>query len=274
MKNGYKIGEVAKMFNISNKTLLHYEQIELLKPYYIDKESGYRYYSFLQMAELAFIISLKSSGFTLKEIKKYTESQTTEASIKFLDEKSNEVDIKIKELERTKKLLLEKKKEFQEITHFLNKDLSIAMEGPFFGIVKEVPPPYGEAEIIKAYNEVLKSFETLDYNSKKCLGIIDGKALERGEAYRIKKVGILISEKENGRDYLLFKRREFATIIHKDSYENISKSYEKLLDFIRKSRFKIDGDPIEIANEKIFQFEDGLGWIVKIMIPVSTDIGT
>ncbi|MGL4968908.1 MAG: hypothetical protein ACRC5B_01890, partial [Fusobacteriaceae bacterium] len=66
----------------------------------------------------------------------------------------------------------------------------------------------------------------------------------------------------------------FAVIIHKGSYENISKSYEKLFDFIQKSRFEIDGDPIEIANEKVFQFEDGLGWIVKIMIPVSTDIGT
>ncbi|WP_047382488.1 hypothetical protein, partial [Cetobacterium sp. ZWU0022] len=73
---------------------------------------------------------------------------------------------------------------------------------------------------------------------------------------------------------LLFKRREFATLIHKGSYENITKSYEKLLDFIEKSRFKIDGDPIEISNEKIFQFEDGLGWIVKIMIPVSIDIET
>ncbi|WP_294097066.1 MerR family transcriptional regulator [uncultured Cetobacterium sp.] len=274
MKNGYKIGEVAKMFNISNKTLLHYEQIELLKPYYIDKESGYRYYSFLQMAELAFIISLKNSGFTLKEIKKYTESQTAEASIAFLDEKSSEIDIKIKELEKTKKLLLEKKKEFQEIAYSLDKDLSIEVDGPFFGIVKEVPPPYGEPEIIKAYNEVLKSFETLDYNSKKCLGIIDGKSLERGEAHSIKKVGILISEKENGKNNLLFKRREFATLIHKDSYENITKSYEKLLDFIQKSRFKIDGDPIEISNEKIFQFEDGVGWIVKIMIPVNSDIGT
>lgn len=274
MKSGYRIGEVAKMFNISNKTLLHYEQIELLKPYYIDRESGYRYYSFHQMAELAFIISLKNSGFTLKEIKKYTESQTAKEIIKFLDEKSNEIDLKIKELERTKKLLLEKKKEFQEIAYFLNTDPSIGMEGPFFAIIKEVPPPYGEADMIKAYNEVLKSFETLDYNSKKCLGIIDGKALERGEAHSVKKVGILISEKEKGKNNLLFKRREFAVIIHKGSYENISKSYEKLFDFIQKSRFEIDGDPIEIANEKVFQFEDGLGWIVKIMIPVSTDIGT
>lgn len=274
MKNGYKIGEVAKMFNISNKTLLHYEQIELLKPYYIDGENGYRYYSFLQMAELAFIISLKNSGFTLKEIKKYTESQTAEASIKFLDEKSNEIDIKIKELEKTKKLLLEKKKEFQEIEYFLDKDPSIGLEGPFFGIIKEVSSPYGETEMIKAYNEVLKSFETLDYNSKKCLGIIDGKALKTGKTYRMKKVGILISENENEKNNLLFKRREFATLIHKGSYENITKSYEKLLDFIEKSRFKIDGDPIEISNEKIFQFEDGLGWIVKIMIPVSIDIET
>ncbi len=42
--NLYKIGEVAKMFNLSISTLRHYEKIGLLTPEFTYSESGYRYY--------------------------------------------------------------------------------------------------------------------------------------------------------------------------------------------------------------------------------------
>lgn len=39
-----RIGEIARLFNLSVGTLRHYEQMGLLDPAHIDPASGYRYY--------------------------------------------------------------------------------------------------------------------------------------------------------------------------------------------------------------------------------------
>ena len=51
-KKLFQIGDVAKMFRISVGSLRHYEQAGLLKPEYIDENSGYRYYSTRQFEVL------------------------------------------------------------------------------------------------------------------------------------------------------------------------------------------------------------------------------
>ena len=45
MKKYFSIGEMSKLYNISIETLRHYDRIGILKPEYINKKTGYRYYS-------------------------------------------------------------------------------------------------------------------------------------------------------------------------------------------------------------------------------------
>ena len=66
-----KIGEFSKIFNVTIKTIRFYEKKELLKPYYIDKYSGYRYYNEENIKQMNKILYLKKLGFSLDEIKKY-----------------------------------------------------------------------------------------------------------------------------------------------------------------------------------------------------------
>lgn len=64
----FKIGEMAEMFDISIRTLHIYDRMKLFQPEYTDNETGYRYYSTNQVNKLNTILSLKSVGFSLKEI--------------------------------------------------------------------------------------------------------------------------------------------------------------------------------------------------------------
>jgi DNA-binding transcriptional MerR regulator len=64
----FKIGEMAEMFDISVRTLHLYDRMKLFQPEYTDEETGYRYYSTNQVNKLNTILSLKSVGFSLKEI--------------------------------------------------------------------------------------------------------------------------------------------------------------------------------------------------------------
>ena len=63
-----KIGEFSKLSRISIRMLRYYDDIGLIKPYFIDPVNGYRYYH----EELLFIIgritSLKDMGFSLSDI--------------------------------------------------------------------------------------------------------------------------------------------------------------------------------------------------------------
>lgn len=63
-----KIGEFARISQVSIKSLRYYDAIGLLRPARIDHESGYRFYEMDQLGDLARILALKDCGFALDEI--------------------------------------------------------------------------------------------------------------------------------------------------------------------------------------------------------------
>lgn len=61
-------GQMAKLNGISKKTLRVYADRGLLTPRYTDPETGYRYYTLDQSAQLDAIAKLQAIGFSLQEI--------------------------------------------------------------------------------------------------------------------------------------------------------------------------------------------------------------
>ena len=63
-----KIGDFSKLAQVSVKTLRYYGSLGLLKPAWIDRYSGYRYYTVEQLPRLNRILALKDLGFSLEQI--------------------------------------------------------------------------------------------------------------------------------------------------------------------------------------------------------------
>ena len=63
-----KIGEFSKLAQVSPKALRIYDERGLLRPAWIDRFSGYRYYAPEQLARLHSILALKDLGFSLDQI--------------------------------------------------------------------------------------------------------------------------------------------------------------------------------------------------------------
>lgn len=63
-----KIGEFARLSQVSMKTLRHYDRLSLLRPSHTDPENGYRLYQIEQLADMMRIQALKDCGFALEEI--------------------------------------------------------------------------------------------------------------------------------------------------------------------------------------------------------------
>lgn len=107
MNNLLRISQVAKQYNISRPALIHYDNIGLLKPSYRN-DKGYRFYNNRDLVKLEFIIALRESGLTIKEIIAHLESGVKESSVELLEKQQWAIDAKIEELRKTQKVLEER----------------------------------------------------------------------------------------------------------------------------------------------------------------------
>ena len=63
------IGEFARLGQISPRMLRHYDEIGLLRPDRVDRQSGYRWYAVAELSRLHRLLVLRDLGFTLEQIR-------------------------------------------------------------------------------------------------------------------------------------------------------------------------------------------------------------
>ncbi len=108
MKHKLRIGEFAKLKNVTTEALRHYDRVDLLKPVETDPETGYRYYSVFQSGKLATIIELKALGFSIEEMKVFFNNKQLQQTHDLLFDKHIDLVKRIKEMKRLEKSLSKK----------------------------------------------------------------------------------------------------------------------------------------------------------------------
>ncbi|GLI57480.1 GntR family transcriptional regulator [Propionigenium maris DSM 9537] len=111
----YSIGEMSKLFGIPVTTLRHYHNKGIFKAFYIDEESGYRYYSSEQFELLNNILNLRYSKVPLERIKEYTEKGELTSLKKLFENQRDELRMKIEELERAERSVEERLRYIEEV---------------------------------------------------------------------------------------------------------------------------------------------------------------
>lgn len=77
MEKYFTISEFAKLRNININSLRYYEKIGVLRPCYVDKKTGYRYYSPEQVSILDVILLCINFGMPLKELANHINNNDT-----------------------------------------------------------------------------------------------------------------------------------------------------------------------------------------------------
>ncbi|MFR5416093.1 MAG: MerR family transcriptional regulator [Collinsella sp.] len=95
-----RIGEVARLFNLSVGTLRHYEQMGLLEPAHIDPASGYRYYGARQLSTLNTISNLRVLDLPLAQIREFVATRDVNLMQRQLAQQQELIERKRRELER------------------------------------------------------------------------------------------------------------------------------------------------------------------------------
>jgi DNA-binding transcriptional MerR regulator len=78
----YGIGTVARLSQVSVRTLRHYDDLGLLKPAHVDPRTGYRYYSPDQVVRLHRILVLRDLGVPLSESAQLIDENVTVEQIR------------------------------------------------------------------------------------------------------------------------------------------------------------------------------------------------
>ena len=93
-----KIGEFSKINHVSTPTLRLYDELGILKPIYVDKDSNYRYYSINQNARLDMIQYMRELNMNLSEIKNILNSNDLTLIESTLIKKKKQIKDQINEL--------------------------------------------------------------------------------------------------------------------------------------------------------------------------------
>lgn len=274
MKNRYKISEIAKIFNISRQTLIFYHKKNILIPDIIDEENGYRYYSNEQIWDLFFLLTLKKAGFSLEEIKAYSEIKNSDKSIIFLENKINEIDKKISELKKSKKTILKKLENIRDFSSTSTKEEEFKIEEieniNWYSIdMKEKTDEVEMATNYEKLNSFAKkySIDDIEYITMTEIENIENVKIDGG-IVPVKKVGIVIPKNiaiEKSEELILGK---VISIKYNNPYSNLVKTYQNLKSYIEKNGYKTYGYAIEIAHELTISTEKGIGGILKIVVPI------
>ncbi|MDY3791999.1 MAG: MerR family transcriptional regulator [Oscillospiraceae bacterium] len=157
------ITEVAKYRKMPSDTLRYYDRIGLVKPNFVDKTNGRRYYSMEQCEHLGTIKELRKLNLSLQEIEEFMNGRSFEKSERVL---SRHLAVLKKEIEDKKRLysILEEKLEF--MAHIRSADFSV--DKP---VIKDIPERYvlrgknGGLSTNKTAIEFMKLEESLEMES-------------------------------------------------------------------------------------------------------------
>ncbi|MEM9093014.1 MAG: MerR family transcriptional regulator [Cyanobacteria bacterium P01_F01_bin.53] len=78
----FRIGEFSKIAQVPASQLRYYDDIGLFAPIHSDRETGYRYYSVQQLAQLNRILALKDLGLSLDQVKRLVEDEVAADEIR------------------------------------------------------------------------------------------------------------------------------------------------------------------------------------------------
>ena len=261
----YKIGDFSSMSKTTIKTLRYYEKEGLLKPVYVDLNTGYRYYETSQLMEISKIISLRQIGLSIKDIKNILNGYNM---VEILNKRKKELedDIVLFNMELSKiNYLLEGDNMKNEI--FIKEIPSYVIyycDGIIsdFSKIPEFVLQAGE-ECAKV-NPNLKCI-TPDY----CyISYLDGEYKEKDIKIRygqaVEKVG-----KET--DRIKFKMMDAITavcIYHKGAYDNLRDSYNIILKFIEDNGYEVIDNPRECYIDGCWNKDNEDDYLTEIQFPI------
>lgn len=266
----YPIGIFSKMNRVTTKTLRYYDEIELLKPAYIDDFTGYRYYGSEQFTRLSQILTLKQMGLSLSDIKDIIDDQ--KGIEIYLNVRENELKKSITEAHEKllsvqnyrKRLKGESMMTYHPVLRSLPEVIVASMRfnaknyDEYFDRIPKMgiemgrlgavcsDPPY----CFNIYHD--GEYKDKNIDVEVCEAVVD--YCKESEMVKFKKIG--------GVDMAL-------CILHKGPYHLLREAYVFAFEWIKDNHFEVIGLPRESFIDGIWNKSTDLEWLTELQIPIA-----
>lgn len=265
----FRVGMFSKINKVTTKTLRYYDEIDLLKPKYVDEVTGYRYYVKEQLPLLGKINTLKQMGFTLSQIKEVIDKP--EVLKIFLEVKEKEILDNINQ-EHNKLLrirsYLQNEGEDNKMYNVKIKSLPKVIVAS----MRQTIPNY-QALFHLCPNIMAKEMQRLDCICAEpfyCFNIYhDGEYREENIDVEICEA---VTQMKEDTEILKFKEIEevpqAVCIMHQGGYDSLGNTYAYIFNWIEENGYEVVGYPRESFIDGIWNKENEEDWLTEIQIPV------
>ncbi len=240
----YSIGEMSKLFGIPVTTLRHYHNKGIFKAFYIDEESGYRYYSSEQFELLNNILNLRYSKVPLERIKEYTEKGDLISLKELFQDQRDELRRKIEELEKAEKSVEERLRYIEAVEGIEGFD-RIVVEKKCARRIFSVKKPFVTEEELELL--VRELGRVSEFSSSLVLGSV-GLIMERDGEWKKYSGVYLVGEKfPENLEIWEQPEGEYIRIYFKGTRNDSPRYYKIMEEYIGKMEIEVDGPYYEMA---------------------------
>ena len=275
-----RIGEVARLFNLSVGTLRHYEQMGLLDPAHIDPASGYRYYGSRQLSTLNTISHLRVLNLPLAQIREFVTTRDVNLMQWQLAQQQELIERKRRELERVSR----KRRELERVSRKIDNRLALlhdalnteldticTIDAPELrcAVLRERVNPTDAYALEWQIRQLQKGqHETFVFLGNLGVGI-SAERLATGDFDGYDEVFLLLDDTD---EYLgdveVRPAARCLTISFRGTHGQAAPRYERLLDYMHERDLSPAGPSREIALIDDIISDDPGAYVTRIAIPV------
>ena len=268
-KQGYfSTYEFAKLVGVTKHTLFHYDKVGVFSPV-IKLENDYRYYAYTQIEYFGVISTLKELGMSLNEIKAYLDKRTPQDLILLLEEKEQEIALKVTHLNQMKNFISHKVELTKEALTFIDHPLFITTETEEVLLISQVTEPEANKGLGLAISHHLSNCKNHGLFSMNSIGNMIHLHHIKQQDYHNYQYFFTKVDKLEQHDNIDVKRAgRYINMIHKEGFFSTHKAYEKILDFANMNHLKLDSffyEDVLLDDLSVNGYEN---YIVKISIRI------
>ncbi len=266
----YRIGTFSKINRVTVKTLRYYDEIGILKPAFVDRENGYRYYTSEQLPELHKIMALRQIGFSIDEISLILKGKNIPG---IFEERKSELEA----------IISESRLQLSQISYYLEKmkeDFNMSYQVA----LKELPEVivYSKRMLIPNYNAYFEIIPKLGEDitaanpDLKCIDPPYCFIIYHDGEFREKDIDVEFCEAVesfgNEIEGVKFKKIEkvpvAACVYHKGPYSTLRDAYAYVFKWIADNGYATCEGPRESYIDGIWNKEDENDWLTELQVPI------
>ncbi len=271
------IGKMAEINHVSIAALRHYDHLGLLKPVYINPETGYRYYSIDQNARLDMIAYMKELGMSLAEVRNVFEKEDISLIESILARKNEQFHREMLDLKRRHDTV---ERAIASIERYRKSPVTGVPALEYIGHRYIWPIPCSEnfydTPDISGYERVLWNLrqDLMNHGITNIHSYNNGTSISQRDYLE----GKLIADKvfafldhtmaNNWKEIKLVESSMYACI-YADRYEDEIPCAQKLLYYCKEQGYQISGDYIcEIMTEFNVFSSESRSMFMRLQVPV------